>query len=103
MKIYLAIPYTGNEKDSFEFANKTAGELISQGHIVFSPISHTHPIAVCCGLPKDWEFWRKFDEAFIAWADELWIANFGDWRKSTGVKSEIEIAERLNKPVYYII
>ena len=41
MKIYLAIPYTGNENESFRVANLVAGMLMNQGHIVLSPISHT--------------------------------------------------------------
>jgi hypothetical protein len=44
-KIFLSINYTGMEEKSFRIANKYAAKLISEGHIVFSPISHSHPIA----------------------------------------------------------
>ena len=44
MKIYLAIPYTGIEEESFNIANKVAARLIEDGHIVVSPISHSHSI-----------------------------------------------------------
>ena len=73
MKIYLAIPYTGHENRSFRVANLVAGMLMQQGHIVFSPISHTHPIAVECDLPKGWEYWKAFDEEFIGFCDELHV------------------------------
>lgn len=102
MKIYLAIPYTGNELKSFKVANLVAGELMQKGHIVLSPISHTHPIAMECELPKDWEFWKKQDESFIGWCDELWIVPFPGHAKSRGVNAEIKIAKKLNKPIKYI-
>ncbi len=102
MRIYLAIQYSGNEIESFKHANKFAGELMQEGHIVFSPISHTHPIAIECGLPGGWEYWKKFDESFIDWCDEVWIADFGNWQKSKGVVAEIEIAEKFNKKVKFV-
>ena len=101
MKIYLATQYTGVELESFRSVNRLAGELMDKGHIVFSPISHTHPIARECHLPTDWDYWKRFDESFIDWCDELWVSNFGDWEKSKGVCAEIEIAKRLNKSVRF--
>ena len=102
MKIYLAIPYTGQEEVSFETANNVAGDLMKQGHIVFSPISHTHPIAGQCKLPTHWDFWQRFDRSFIEWCNELWIAPFGDYKKSKGVMAEIEIARSMSKPVVFM-
>ena len=102
MKVYLAIPYTGNEETSFIEANKMAGHIMSQGHILFSPISHTHPIACECDLPKHWEFWRSFDVAFIEWCDELWVYCMEGFEKSCGVNAEIDIALGLNKRVRYL-
>lgn len=102
MKIYLALPYTGREQESFKEANQTAADLMSQGHIVFSPISHTHPIAVQCGLPGHWEFWRQFDIAFIEWCDELYVLCSEGWERSKGVKAEIDIALALGRRVRYL-
>ena len=102
MKIYLAIPYTGKEDQSFKLANKIAGILMQQGHIVFSPISHSHPINQECELNEDWEFWKKQDTTFIEWCDELHVVLFGDYKKSVGVMYEIEQAEALKKPVNFI-
>ena len=99
MKIYLALPYTGQENYSFQVANNEAGQLMKQGHIVFSPISHTHPIAVECGLPTDWDYWKVFDTAFIEWCDQLYVLCLDGWVSSKGVNAEIEIAKELGKPV----
>lgn len=102
MKIYLAIPYTGHEQESFKTANLVAGKLMAQGHIVFSPISHTHPIAVECELPGGWDFWENFDRSFIGWCDELWVCDFKEYKRSKGVMSEIGIAHDIGKPVRFM-
>lgn len=102
MKIYLAIPYSGYEDLSFLHANKVAGKLMRQGYLVFSPISHTHPIASQCNLPKGWDYWETFDKTFIQWSDALYISSFGNWKTSKGVQAEIEIAKSLNKRIHFM-
>jgi len=102
MKIYLAIPYTGNENSSFIKANRIAAKLMNEGHIVFSPISHSHSIDSQCDLDKKWEFWKKQDESFIEWCDELYVVMLNGWKESVGVNAEMEIAKRLGKPIKYI-
>ena len=101
-KIYLAIPYSGNENSSFIKANRAAGKLLMDGNIVFSPISMSHPIASQCDLPGDWAFWKKFDEAFIEWCDEMHVICLDGWEKSKGVCAEMKIATRLEKPIILI-
>ena len=44
--VYLALPFTAHPEKSFEIANKVAAKLMEQGVIVFSPISHSYPIAL---------------------------------------------------------
>ena len=59
-KIYLAGPYSHPDPTvraiRFHKLNDKAAELLRAGNLVFSPISHSHPIAEQCELPKDWEF-----------------------------------------------
>lgn len=102
MKLYLSIPYSGMEATSFRVANYVAGKLMEQGHTVFSPISHSHPIAAECDLHEGWEFWKRQDEPFIEWCDELCVVMLKGWKKSKGVHEEIKIAKKLGKPVQYI-
>lgn len=104
-KIYLAIPYGHNPDLSFLNANKVSAEIMKNGnYIVFSPISHSHPIARQEGLPHDWDFWKKLDESFIEWADEIWVVYCDPdlVEKSKGVQAEIAIAETKGKPIRYI-
>jgi hypothetical protein len=62
--IYLASPYSHPDpavrQERYEAVCQAAAELISRGHIVFSPVAHSHTIATY-GLPGDWEFWQRTD------------------------------------------
>lgn len=94
--IYLASPYSHPDPDvrerRFDEVCRIAGALMAAGHQVFSPIAHTHPIAVRCDLPKGWEFWRKYDEDLLAACDWLVVAAMDGWQDSVGVKAEIQVA-----------
>ena len=102
MKIYLAIPYSGNEEESFRTANAFAGKLMRMGHIVFSPISHTHPISETWWT-MPWEFWKSQDEAFLEWCDELYVIMADGWKDSKGVTEEIKIIKEMKKPIHYMV
>ena len=104
-KVYLATPYTGTSQQQearFKYVNARAAELMAAGILVFSPISHTHPIAVAGDLPTGWEFWREYDFTFIQWGDELYVLMSDGWQESTGVTAEIEFAKELGKPIVYL-
>ena len=105
-KIYLACPYSHGDptvrRRRFEKANTVAARLMKAGHLVFSPISHTHPIAEAGDLPKGWQFWADYDRTFIAWADEIYVLRLPGHITSAGVTAEIDIAGTLGKPVVFI-
>jgi nucleoside 2-deoxyribosyltransferase len=105
-KIYLACPYTHPDpivmQQRFEQVNKVAARLMSEGYIVFSPISHSHPIALAGELTQDLDFWMAQNRAFIEWCDELYVAMIPGYRESKGVWRELQIAAELGKPVAYI-
>ena len=106
-KIYLAIPYTGVEKESFDLANKVAHDLIVEGNYVFSPISHSHPIWEAGGKVSGADVWLRQDEEFMKWAEEVQViimSNKGIERiqQSKGVQKELGWAREQNKPVTFI-
>ena len=79
IRIYLAIPYSHKDPHireyRFNIANQIAAALMKKGYAVYSPISHTHPIAVSGELGLGWDYWKEYDETFIRdWADQLWVA-----------------------------
>lgn len=105
-KIYLAIPYRGWEEYSFKVANRVAVYLINQGILVFSPITHSHPLSIHENIPGDWDFWSKYDYSFIKdWADELWYiqanndVNKKHLEMSEGVRAEVDFAVEIGKSV----
>jgi len=105
-KIYLATPYSHDDplirEARFNAVNKAAARLMSQGYLVFSPISHTHPIALAGDLPKGWDFWEEYDREFVKWADELCVLTLDGWRDSTGVTAEIKIAAQYGMLITYM-
>lgn len=104
--IYLAAPYTSDkqtEDTRFKQVTRVAGHLMDKGYIVFSPITMCHPIRLACGLPGDWEYWKKYDAIFIEKADCLFILTLVGWRESKGIAKEIMLADLFYKPISYIV
>lgn len=103
---YLACPYSHDNRlvrvKRFEAVNEFAGRLMKEGKQVFSPISHTHPIAEVSELPLGWDFWQEYDRAFLEHAKEVIVLMLPGWQDSTGVTAEIKIAKELGIPVRYI-
>lgn len=103
---YLAGPYSHPDRavrvQRFEQLNAFAAQLMTAGELVYSPISHTHPIAEAGALPLDWEFWKKYDTAFIEHSRRVVVLMLDGWRESKGVTAEIEIAKTLGTPVEYV-
>lgn len=88
-------------QERFEAACRVAAELILRGHVVFSPIAHSHSIAQH-GLPVDWGFWERHDRRLFAACDELWVLTLDGWRESRGVQAEIAIARAAGKPFRFV-
>ena len=104
--IYLASPYTHPDpavrEQRFEAACRAAAALTRAGHIVFSPVAHSHPIAQY-GLPTDWGYWERTDRAFLERCDLLVVLMLDGWRESRGVAEEIGLAHGLGLPVRYLL
>lgn len=104
--IYLATPYSHPDiavmESRFDMACRIAGRLMADGEIVFSPIAHTHPIAVRCELPRGSDYWNIYDREMLRAADKLVVVMMDGWRESKGIAGEIEIACELGIPVEYV-
>lgn len=103
---YLACPYSHPIRAvrvlRFEAANRYAAKLMSQGRLVFSPISHTHPIAEAGSLPLGWDFWERYDRAFLGMSCEVVVLCLDGWEESKGAMAEIAIAKELGLRIHYI-
>ena len=97
--IYLACPYTHKDAEIREYrfnkANEAARTLILNGYHVFSPISHTHPIALLGNLPISWAYWAEYDKQMLSMCQELCVLKIFGWDTSVGVTAEREIARKL--------
>jgi len=104
--VYLGCPYSHNDPKikewRFNAVNKVTGALSKQGLTVFSPISMSHPIAMDCGLPGDWQFWEKFDTDYLSVCYKMYALMLPGWQDSTGLTAEIKIATKLGLDVVYI-
>jgi hypothetical protein len=103
--IYLATPYTCypyGPNAAFEDAAAIAAALIKRGLAVFSPICHSHPIAVYGGIDAvDHELWMRIDREMWERCDELLVAKMPGWDQSRGIAAEIEYFLSHGKPVTY--
>lgn len=103
--VYLASPYSHPDADKrherFRLACQASVELIRDGFHVFSPIAHTHPIALEGELPLEWDYWEAYDQRMIAACDELHVLRLEGWKESKGIAAEIKIAERMGKPIVH--
>ena len=101
----MASPYSHPDpavrEQRFRAACQAAVALLHAGRVVFSPIAHSHPLAQH-GLPGNWQFWERYDRAFLERCDEVVVLMLDGWQESVGVQAEIRIARELGKPVRYL-
>ena len=106
--IYLAVPYSHADRyvrcARWIAANKAAAKLMTAGQYVFSPISHTHPIAEASDgtLPPGWDFWEGFDRQYLNVCKKIVVLRIPGWDTSTGVTAEIKIGNEMGIPVEYM-
>ena len=81
---------------------RAAGELMNTERCIFSPITHSHPVALTMAGGQDLDFWLKQDENFLRWMDELWILCLPGWKDSKGVAAEEAFAETWDIPIRYV-
>jgi len=104
--IYLASPYTHEYSEvmqmRYDFTLEITAYLIKKGYIIFSPIVHCHVIAIKYDLPKEYKFWRDYNQAGIVACDSLMIAAIDGWKLSSGVQDEYDFAASLGKKISII-
>ena len=104
--IYLASPYSHDDpdvrQDRFNAVCLKAAELMLKGYFVFSPIAHTHPIALASDLPKGFDYWQEYNEKMIGLCDKVFVYRLDGWEESEGIAGEIEYAKELGKEVRYL-
>jgi hypothetical protein len=107
--IYLACPYTHPDpavrRARFEIATAVAADLIRAGHIVYSPITMTHPIDLVLAGESNTlgsEYWVAFDEAFMEMCSEMVVIQLDGWQQSNGIRREMAYFTDRKKPIRYL-
>jgi hypothetical protein len=102
---YLATPYA-KYPDGLDAAFKEAcilaGRLLrEEGIFCYSPIAHSHPIALYCGFdPRDYSIWLPFNEKMLAVCNVLIVAHMPTWELSKGIAYEVEYYQAAKKPIF---
>ena len=105
--IYLACPYSADTIKKMKArtlaATKKAAELSIEGYNVFSPLTHSDPIAdhLPEELRKSQEFWVSRDLQILNFCAEMHVLMLDGWEDSTGVNHELEYAESRGIPIVY--
>jgi hypothetical protein len=103
---YLASPYSKYERGleaAFAVACQAAALFVEAGIPVYSPIAHTHPIAVIGGInPLDHSIWLPFDHPMMVAAKGLIVLMADGWQDSYGMKVEIDQFKAAGKPTIFM-
>ena len=104
--IYLASPYSDPDPQvrqyRYETVTKVASDLMRDGYHVYSPITHSHPIALDGGLPTGWDYWEPYDQKMLSICTSVHVLQLTGWDISVGIAAEIELAEQMQIPVTFI-
>lgn len=103
---YLATPYSkfpGGIEAAFRLAVETRGLLLRGGVPTFSPIIHSHPVAVVCGIdPFDHSIWLPSEAPILRGASGLIMVMGESWEVSYGMAKEREIFEADGRPIEWM-
>lgn len=103
---YLATPYSKwahGLEDANTVAQQLTGRLIAAKVPVYSPIAHTHGIALASSMdPLSHDIWMPADQPLFNAAYGLLVADLPGWKTSKGVDMEIEWARQMHKPIWVI-
>lgn len=86
----------------YDYVQLRTSEFLKELKVVFSPITHCHPIALAHEMPKRWDFWAQIDLGYIDVSEEVWVLKMPHWEQSTGISAEIAHAESKGIPVKYL-
>jgi hypothetical protein len=104
--IYLATPYTKyylGQENAANDAAKVVAKLLSHKVYVYSPIVHTHQVAIHGNLDlKDHSIWLPFDQPFLDAADLLLVCMMPGWKESYGVKFEMDDFKAKKKTMIFL-
>jgi hypothetical protein len=101
--IYLASPYTSNDKflraDRYRTAVKATEALMDAGEVVFCPVAYGHSFEQRAGRTFSHAYWIRWSRAMLASASRLYVLTMPGWHASKGIGVEIKLAAELGIPI----
>lgn len=102
---YIASPYSGTPEQMRERFEKTVEYTIALADFnipVISPIVHWHTPAQLFKLPTDAEFWKTQNDALLEICEGMIVFMIPGWKKSKGLRYELQFAQEKNMPVFFV-
>ena len=103
---YLASPYSKHPaglEEAFREVCRASAQLLKAGHSIFSPIAHTHPIAIYGNMdPLNHDIWLKADRCTMDAASGILILAVPGWEDSYGIQFERGVFKTAGKPELYV-
>ena len=105
--LYVACPFShkapAEREHRFRTACRASAILMKHHIVVFSPLSHSVPIAQYGDIgDSDHDFWMSMDIPLLHRSDELLVLALEGWTESLGVKKEMFECISLRKPITVI-
>jgi len=103
---YVGTPYSkyplGLEM-AFQHSSMLIGDLLRKGVTGYSPIVHTHPVAIYSEIdPYSHEIWMPFDKKMMEVTGGMLVAMMDGWETSKGIGMEIDEFESMGKRIVYM-
>lgn len=97
-------PTVQEMKERTDLATQKAAEIMQKGYNVFSPLTHSDPVADYISEENrvSHDFWLKIDFDIIKRCDELWVYCLPGWDRSYGISQEIVFAKNNDITVRFI-
>lgn len=88
---------------AFREAARATAVLVRHGIPAYSPIAHTHPVAIFGRLdPLDHTIWLPADARQMAAAVGLIVVKMPTWDSSYGIAHEVDAFRAAGKPILYM-
>lgn len=104
--LYLATAYTkyeGGIEAAYVLACRLTANLMQAGIPVFSPIAHSHGVALHGKIDAlDHDIWMKNDAPMMAASCGLVVYTCKGWDESRGVRAEIDVFIGAAKPILFL-
>lgn len=104
---YVGQPYSHPDSrvryQRYFAANRFVLTELLKGNICYSPIIHSHNLAVLFPdqVGTDFDFWRPADFAMLSKANKMDVLMMDGWKDSYGLSEEIKFCEKHGINVYY--